>query len=252
MNRAGFHRPGRARAGAVLACLAVLSLAVQPAARDQDERVAFALGVGMDATLFGLVNAQSSAQAGVGCPPFSIREEDKTAWLVRPDGKRFFSLGVCCVDPGVSRAEFRADNPGYAAWRHYPDSNRWAEATLQRLKSWRFTTIGGWSDFQTFRQCQDQDVAFAPVLHIGSTAGVPWWDMWDPKIINRMEEVARDQISKLRDDPRVIGYYSDNEIGWWNAILFKMTLDQAPTSGQRRRLIDLLPCRPSRACAGGD
>src|SRR5437762_14243253 len=42
---------------------------------------AFALGVGMDATLFGLVNAQSSAQAGVGCPPFSIREEDKTAWL---------------------------------------------------------------------------------------------------------------------------------------------------------------------------
>ncbi|TMP97825.1 MAG: hypothetical protein E6L09_12615 [Verrucomicrobia bacterium] len=45
---------------------------------------AFALGVGMDATLFGLVNAQSSAQAGVGCPPFSIREEDKTAWLVRP------------------------------------------------------------------------------------------------------------------------------------------------------------------------
>jgi len=29
----------------------------------------------------------------------------------------------------------------------------------------------------------------------------------------------------------VIGYYSDNEMGWWNAILFKMTLEQAPTAG---------------------
>jgi hypothetical protein len=38
----------------------------------------------------------------------------------------------------------------------------------------------------------------------------------------------------------VIGYYSDNEMGWWNAILFKMTLEQSPTSGQRQRLIKLL------------
>src|SRR5262249_44843102 len=44
----------------------------------------------------------------------------------------------------------------------------------------------------------------------------------------------------LRDDPRIIGYYTDNEIGWWNAILFKMTLEQAPSSGQRQRLIQLL------------
>ncbi|MGF2075721.1 hypothetical protein, partial [Enterococcus casseliflavus] len=55
-----------------------------------------------------------------------------------------------------------------------------------------------------------------------------------------MESVAREQILSFRDDPRVIGYYSDNEVGWWNAILFKMTLEQAPTSGQRQRLIKLL------------
>ncbi|PYK57998.1 MAG: hypothetical protein DME21_16420, partial [Verrucomicrobia bacterium] len=141
---------------------------------------------------------------------------------------------------------------GQAQWRailflrrlrreqHYADSNQWAEAALNRLKSWNFTTIGGWSDFQTFKQCRDMDVAFAPVLHIASTAGAPWWDMWDPKIIGRMDEVAREQILALRDDPRVIGYYSDNEMGWWNGILFKMTLEQAPTSGQRWRLMELL------------
>jgi len=171
---------------------------------------------------------------------FSIREDGGTAWLVRPNGERFFSLGVCCVDQGASRTEFNSANPGYAAWQHYADSNLWADATLKRLKAWGFTTVGGWSDFQILKDRGDKDVAFAPVLHIGSTAGAPWWDMWDSKIIDRMDSVAREQIVALRDDPRLIGYYSDNEMGWWNAILFKMTLEQAPTSGQRQRLIKLL------------
>src|SRR5262249_50381983 len=86
----------------------------------------------------------------------------------------------------------------------------------------------------------DTNLLFAPVLHIGSTAGAPWWDMWDPKIFDRMDQVAREKILPLRDNPRVIGYYSDNEIGWWNAILFKMTPEQSPPSGQRQRLIELL------------
>lgn len=172
--------------------------------------------------------------------PFSIQQQHGITWLAKPNGDRFFSFGVCCVNMGLSRKEFDPDNPGYAAWQHYSDSNRWAKATLARLKSWRFSTIGGWSDFAAFRQCPDPDVAFAPVLHIGSTAGAPWWDMWDPKITDRMDQVAREHILALRDDPRLIGYYSDNEIGWWNAILFKMTLEQAPTSGQRQRLLKLL------------
>ncbi|PYJ81433.1 MAG: hypothetical protein DME22_21185 [Verrucomicrobia bacterium] len=185
-------------------------------------------------------NTNGFAQGVSPNPPFSIQQEGESAWLVRPNGERFFSLGVCCVNQGASRQEFDSANPGYAAWQHYADSNRWAEADLKRLKAWGFTTVGGWSDFPAVRHCGAADLAFAPVLHIGSTAGAPWWDMWDPKIVQRMDEVAREQILPLRDDPRLIGYYSDNEIGWWNAILFKMTLEQSPTSGQRQRLIELL------------
>jgi hypothetical protein len=111
---------------------------------------------------------------------------------------------------------------------------------LERLKSWKFTTIGGWSDFRTLQRCRDVDVAFTPVLHVGSSAGVPWWNMWDTNIIARMHQIARDQILPLRDDPRLLGYYSDNEMGWWNAALLKLTLEQAPGSDQRRQFIDLL------------
>jgi len=184
-----------------------------------------------------LVSGAEALSTNLG---FSIQQQGETAWLARPNGERFFSLGVCCVHQGASRKDFDSANPSYAAWQHYADSNLWAKTTLKRLKAWNFTTIGGWSDFQVLRDCGDKDVVFAPVLHIGSTAGAPWWDMWDPKIIDRMDAVAREQILVLRDDPRLIGYYSDNEMGWWNAILFKMTLEQAGTSGQRQRLIKLL------------
>jgi hypothetical protein len=185
-------------------------------------------------------NRGLAAEGASSRPGFSIRQQGETAWLLRPNGQPFFSLGVACVNQGASREEFDHANPGYAAWQHYADANLWAKATLQRLQAWGFTTVGGWSDFEVLRRSADGTLAFAPVLHVGSTAGAPWWDMWDAHNLARMDAVARDQILPLRDDPRVLGYYSDNEIGWWNAILFKMTLEQASTSGQRQRLLRLL------------
>jgi hypothetical protein len=184
---------------------------------------------------FSLLRCSAAANA-----PFSIQQRDGLFWLAKPNGERFFSLGVCVVSQGASREQFSATNPGYAAFQHYENSNLWAEAALKRLKSWKFTTAGGWSDFRALQQCRDPEVAFIPELHVGASAGAPWWDMWDEHIIAQMNQIAREQILPLRDDPRLLGYYSDNEMGWWNATLFKMTLEQAPASGQRRRLLQLL------------
>ena len=172
--------------------------------------------------------------------PYSIQLHDGISWLTKPNGERFFSLGVCCVSQGASREQFSPTNPGYAAFQHYENSNLWAGATLKRLTSWKFTTVGGWSDYLALLQYRDADVAFIPVLAVGMSCGVPWRDMWDTNIIAQMNRIARDQILPLRNDPRLLGYYSDNEMGWWNATLFKMTLEQAPTSGQRQRLMQLL------------
>ena len=199
---------------------------------------------GISIALF-LVFALGCDESSVGVetasnPRFSIQQQGGTSWLVKPNGERFFSFGVCCVNQGASKEEWDPANPAYAAWQHYSDSNAWAEATLKRLTQWGVTTIGGWSDFQSFKGCSGTTLAFAPVVHLGAIVGAPWWDMWDPKLVERLDEVARQYIVPLRDDPRVIGYYTDNEIGWWNAILFQMTLQQAPASGQRQRLVKLL------------
>ncbi|HZO85494.1 MAG TPA: hypothetical protein VFC26_09785 [Verrucomicrobiae bacterium] len=175
-----------------------------------------------------------------GAAPFTILRSGERFSLMDPNGQPFFSLGVCVVTQGDSRENFDPENPPYAAWQQYARPEAWADATLRRLADWKFTTVGGWSDYKTLRNSTNMLRAFTPVLHIGSTAGAPWWDMWDPKNIRRMEDVARTQILKYRDDPRLLGYYTDNELGWWNATLWKMTLEQSPTSGQRKRLVQLL------------
>jgi hypothetical protein len=172
--------------------------------------------------------------------PYSIRRQGETFWLAKPDGQKFFSMGVCVVNQGVSPERFNRANPAYAAFQHYDNSNHWADATLKRLQSWHFTTVGGWSDFAALKQCRDANVAFIPVLAVGMSCGVPWLDMWDTNVIARMHQIARDQILPLRDDPRLLGYYSDNEMGWWNSALFKLTLKQPAASGQRQRLMQLL------------
>jgi hypothetical protein len=167
-----------------------------------------------------------------------IRGDD--CWLVSPTGERFFSLGVGVLDQGTSKEAFDSANPSYSRLRHYDTAGNWADAALLRLKSWGFSTIGGWGDYATLRGSDNSDVWLMPVLALGASAGAPWWDMWDEKNLKQMDETARSFITPLCGDKRVIGYYSDNEIGWWIGTLWKMTLEQPSSSGQRQRLISML------------
>jgi hypothetical protein len=190
---------------------------------------------------WGVSGAEATPESRREAPSiFSLRDDDGQWSLVAPDGRRFFSRGVCVLDEGTPRAKYSPARPAYAAWRHYQSPGAWADAALRRLKSWRFTTVGGWSDFATLNKSDEQSLYLTPVLHLGSTVGFPWYDMWDERHLARMERLATERIDPLREDPRVIGYYSDNEMGWWNAALWKMTLEQPATSGQRRRLVAML------------
>lgn len=165
-------------------------------------------------------------------PPFGTVKDESGWWMVAPDGHKFFSVGVCCLHQGTSREASDPENPSYAAWQNHSSSVAWADTNLMRLKAWGFATAGGWADFDTLRQSREQSLWFTPVLHIGAAAGAPWWDMWDERNVRRMESVARERILPIREDPRLLGYYSDNELGWWNATLWKTTLEHPPSSGQ--------------------
>ncbi len=178
--------------------------------------------------------------SGVTTNRYQIVHSEDGWWLVDPQGRRFLEKGVGVVTRGESREKYDLENPAYAAWRYHGTDSAWATETADRLRRWGFDTAAGWADYTGLSQLNGSTPAFTPVLHLGSAAGAPWWDMWDPRNLDRMERSARDQIAAFGGDRRVIGYFSDNELGWWNATLWKMTLEQPASSGQRRRLLDLL------------
>jgi hypothetical protein len=199
--------------------------------------------------LFGLLVPACSgpAERAGTARRFSAEFRDGVWWLVTPAGEPFFSLGVCVVNQGTARAEYDPTKPSHAAWRHHAGPEAWAEATLGRLRSWGFTTIGGWCDTAALLRSPSMDLALTPVLAAGMEAGVPWFDLWDTDVVRRVEAIARERIGAARDHPGLVGYYTDNEMGWWNGALFKMTLEHPAGSGQRQRLVKLL-----RDAYGGD
>src|SRR5262245_46065413 len=104
----------------------------------------------------GLLVACVVVLLGTGSAPMAQREEqkaffraakqDRVWWLITPEGKAFFSLGVDVVDKGQTRAKYRANRPEYAAHRYYPNDAAWAQSALTRLQNWGFNTLGAWGD----------------------------------------------------------------------------------------------------------
>jgi hypothetical protein len=169
-----------------------------------------------------------------GC--YKTVENDGVWWLQSPSGKRFFSLGVNVVNIGATKTDYRAAKPEYASFLHYPTTDAWAEVTLKRLRDRHFNTIGSWSH----SAFQDGPLPFTVVLSLGESAGAPWGDLFSPKTAQKFDENAKRQILPLRDNPNLLGYFSDNELGWWSDALFLHFIKQPETNLTRQQLIRLL------------
>lgn len=167
---------------------------------------------------------------------FRVDHQGDVAWLVNPFGKRFLANGVCCVNPGLTREEWTEMNPGYAAFRSYASDAEWARSTAKRLQSWGFNTIGAWSSHELFA---DSGMPQTPVLHL-LAAGIPWLDPWDPEVVAKVREVARPQVERWRKIPGTIGYFSDNELGWWQAMLWEFAWRFKAEGPGRSKLISFL------------
>ncbi len=183
--------------------------------------------------MIGLVLTLLAGPSLVADTRYHLVKEGGKDWLRGPSGK-FFSFGVCCVEPGPSAKDYRADNTSYASFRYYTSPKDWAKDTTQRLTSWHFNTIGAWSGYKELLEAKQPGLVCTPILHIGSSAGAPWVDMWDRKTTDLMDKVAAGQIDALKGQrDRIVGYFSDNEQGWWNGALF----DWAWKSAGHRKLV---------------
>jgi len=184
------------------------------------------------AAVFVLLAPSLAATTGT---QWSSERDGEVWWLHRPDGTRFFSIGVNVVDAEPERAPRRGGALQYRWSSAYASPQAWVEAMRGRLLGWGFNTLGGWS-----RREAEFGLPYTPVLSFGQQVNAIWGDPFDPATPARMLEDARRKLARHPGGPLRIGYFTDNEIGWWNAPLLLWFLRQEPANHTRQYLINFL------------
>jgi len=167
---------------------------------------------------------------------WSLTTENGVSWLVTPCGERFFSLGVNVLDGG----NFEHEKVGKAYtgydWEAFaPTLADWVDGTRRRLFSWGFNSAGGWS-------LSPQTLKLPTVinLELGRLSRFHWFDPFAPETETRMNGLARELVAPYRDTPYRIGYFSDNEVGWWAGALFIFYSSKPASSVTKQRWVELL------------
>ena len=163
-----------------------------------------------------LVSAQACDFDHAPSSRWSLAEERGVWWLKTPCGDRFYSIGVNVLDGGNGEHQkLGAAYTGYD-WEHFaPTLADWTADTRARLKSWGFNSAGGWS-------LPPQELHLPGVidLELGRRARFHWFDPFAPDMQDNMTALARELVAPYRGSPYRIGYFSDNEVGWWAGALF--------------------------------
>jgi hypothetical protein len=165
---------------------------------------------------------------------WSLEREEGVAWLVTPCGDRFYSLGVNILDGGA--LERKRDGKIWYSWTAFdPSLAAWVAETRKRLERWGFNSAGGWS-------LPPQQLHLPEVidLELGRLAQFHWFDPFAPDMPARMDALARKLVAPYRGSPYRIGYFSDNEVGWWAGALFVWYSKSPATSYTKQRWVALL------------
>ena len=135
------------------------------------------------------------------------------------------------MDGAVTEA-FSNDRSAYHWARFYADLEDWAQTARQRVIAWGFNSAGGWS-----LHPQMLRLPTTPNLELGRTARFHWFDPFDPITAERMHAWARRLVAPYKGSAYRIGYFTDNEVGWWNGALFIYYLKQPATNHTKQQLI---------------
>jgi hypothetical protein len=196
------------------------------------------------AALAAVVIAAAGPVAASACEDFSgapstrwrLAAKGGVSWLMTPCGQRFFALGVNVVDGGEREREKvgRAYN-GYRWEVFAPTLADWTAETRRRLSAWGFNSAGGWS-----LPPQTLQMPTVVNLELGRLARFHWFDPFAPETETRMNELAGELVAPYRNTPYRIGYFSDNEVGWWAGALFVWYSDKPAASATKQRWLEML------------
>ena len=203
---------------------------------------------------------------------FRTEKFDGKWWIIDPQGRLFWSNGVCtvgnrCFTPiNAQRKELFAelpekDTPDYAIgfnkrkdgpyfdFLHLNSQRKYGEdwqtkvddITHRRLRAWGMNTLGAWSD----KTLMDDDrTPYTEILHIwsGPRAIDDTADPFEPGFEARYRE-AIGQLAKTRkEDPWMLGVFINNEIHWHNDMIEKV-LAAGQEQPAYRRFVEVLKAK---------
>ncbi|MCH7557668.1 MAG: hypothetical protein IIB56_09465 [Planctomycetes bacterium] len=141
-------------------------------------------------------------------------------WLVDPDGNLFIHVGVCSVYQGKSEMSRKSSEEKFGTPR------KWAEFSTSILAEYGFNGIGGWSDAELLRETPHTPaytLSWNFMGSFGKSKKLTWQEpghlgypnrcipVFHPDFEKFCDDYAK-QLSATRDDPWLIGHFSDNEL----------------------------------------
>lgn len=168
--------------------------------------------------------------------------------IIDPLGNAFVSIGVCHASYQGDAIQGTEKRPYHdAVANRYGSEEAWAKAVVERLRGWGFNTIGAWSSSSLWTR----GIAYTVIANFGAasvrdawlTGGFP--DVFSSRFRESAERVAREMCTPHRDDPLLLGYFTDNELRWgpdWRSprALFDDFFRLAGEEPGKRALVDML------------
>ena len=218
-------------------------------------RALFATSAGWLATTTPRLAGQTTQADADGF--FTLGRLSGRWWLVAPDGKPFFSLGLNHIDPASLRYP-----ENIHLWReeYGGSTTRWIrEAVAPNLKDWGFNTVGWvqevtvrkWRHSRPFTHAEYRALGM-PYCHLlPFTESHQWeqhtrhFDFRGAQWAEWADYVARSHCAELSEDPNLIGYFYSDCPTWvheraenrWRGPIFDP--DRLRTQAGRKELEDL-------------
>lgn len=142
-------------------------------------------------------------------------------WMIDPDDRPWLFKGVCGLNrAGTQGGRLAKPGPYHdAIGRKFgEDPQPFVQACLEKMREAGFNAAGSWVTEEFF----DQGLPYTDILECvkldKSTAlrgrGVRLPDVFDPKWHAAIDAQAKRLCEPLRDSRDLIGYFTDNEMGW--------------------------------------
>lgn len=168
---------------------------------------------------------------------FRVEEQAGRQWLIDPDGRPFFSTGVNLYHAGTAPSLYDPRAPEYAALRLYPGFEQWSKTARGRLRAWGFNTLGAWAEE---RAAAGAGLPYTVCLDLGRWVGSPWIDPASPRARSTIRALVARKVAPLRNDRRLVGYFLDNELKWYEGSLFRYWAREPGRERLKKRLFVLL------------